>query len=114
MIDLSPGSIFAGQFRIVRPLAKGGMGAVYVVEQAGTGRERALKLMHPILIADEKSVERFEREARVGSLIDSDHVVEVVAAGVDPKGPTPWLCMELLKGETLAGINKGGGFVVYG
>ena len=102
MIDLSPGSIFAGQFRIVRPLAKGGMGAVYVVEQAGTGRERALKLMHPILVADEKSVERFEREARVGSLIDSDHVVEVVAAGVEPKGPTPWLCMELLKGETLA------------
>ena len=102
MIDLSPGSIFAGQFRIVRPLAKGGMGAVYVVEQAGTGRERALKLMHPILVADEKSVERFEREARVGSLIDSDHVVEVVATGVEPKGPTPWLCMELLKGETLA------------
>jgi tRNA A-37 threonylcarbamoyl transferase component Bud32 len=101
-IDLSPGSIFAGQFRIVRPLAKGGMGAVYVVEQSGTGRERALKLMHPILIADEKSVERFEREARVGSLIDSDHVVEVVAAGVESKGPTPWLCMELLKGETLA------------
>jgi serine/threonine protein kinase len=49
-IDLSPGSLFAGQFRIVRPLAKGGMGAVYVVEQVSTGRERALKLMHPMLV----------------------------------------------------------------
>ncbi|MFN7702175.1 MAG: protein kinase domain-containing protein [Deltaproteobacteria bacterium] len=101
-LDLSPGSLFAGQFRIVRPLAKGGMGAVYVVEQVRTGRERALKLMHPMLVSDAKSIERFEREAQVGSRIDSDHVVEVIAAGVEAAGPTPWLCMELLKGETLA------------
>jgi serine/threonine-protein kinase len=101
-IDLSPGSLFAGQFRIVRPLAKGGMGAVYVVEQVRTGRERALKLMHPMLVSDAKSIERFEREAQVGSRIESDHVVEVIAAGVEAVGPTPWICMELLKGETLA------------
>ncbi|GAB4199627.1 MAG: hypothetical protein OHK0013_09970 [Sandaracinaceae bacterium] len=101
-IDLSPGSLFAGQFRIVRPLAKGGMGAVYVVEQVSTGRERALKLMHPTLVSDAKSIERFEREAQVGSRIESDHVVEVIAAGVEAAGPTPWICMELLKGETLA------------
>lgn len=101
-IDLSPGSLFAGQFRIVRPLARGGMGAVYVVEQLTTGRERALKLMHPMLVADAKSVERFEREAQVGSRMESDHVVEVIAAGVESVGPTPWICMELLKGETLA------------
>jgi len=101
-IDLSPGSLFASQFRIVRPLAKGGMGAVYVVEQVATGRERALKLMHPMLVSDAKSIERFQREAQVASRIESDHVVEVIAAGVEPQGPTPWLCMELLKGETLA------------
>ena len=102
IVDLSPGAIFAGEFRVVRPLAKGGMGAVYVVEQLGTGRERALKLMHPILAADGKAVERFQREARVASQIESDHVVEVVAAGVDAGSGTPWLCMELLRGETLA------------
>ncbi len=78
------------------------MGAVYVVEQVTTGRERALKLMHPMLVSDAKSIERFEREAQVGSRIESDHVVEVIAAGVEAAGPTPWICMELLKGETLA------------
>ena len=102
VLDLSPGSVFADQFEVVRPLAKGGMGAVYVVKQLGTGRERALKLMHPMLVSDERSLERFEREAKVGSVIESDHVVEVIAAGVERASGTPWLCMELLRGETLA------------
>jgi serine/threonine protein kinase len=101
VLDLSPGAVFAEQFRVVRPLARGGMGAVYVVEQLGTARERALKLMHPLLASDERAIERFTREAQVASRIDSDHVVEVIAAGVDAKTRTPWLCMELLKGETL-------------
>ena len=102
LVDLSPGVVFAEQFKVIRPLARGGMGAVYVVEQLGTARERALKLMHPQIASDEKSIERFQREAQVASKIDSDHVVEVIAAGVDAKTQAPWLCMELLKGETLA------------
>lgn len=102
LLDLSPGAIFANQFKVVRPLARGGMGAVYVVEQLGTARERALKLMHPQIASDDKAIERFEREAQVASKIESDHVVEVIGAGVDVETATPWLCMELLKGETLA------------
>jgi len=81
----------------------GGMGAVYVAEQLSTGRKRALKLLLPSLIANERSRERFEQEARVGSRIQSDHVVEVVAAGVDATTGAPWLAMELLEGETLGG-----------
>lgn len=106
---LQPGSVFAGDFRIERALAMGGMGAVYVVEQLSTGRKRALKLLLPSLTENEKSRERFEQEARIASRIDSDHVVEVVAAGVDPTTHAPWLAMELLEGETLAErITRGG------
>jgi serine/threonine protein kinase len=101
-LDLREGAIFADQFRVVRPLARGGMGAVYVVEQLATRRERALKLMHPTLVSDERSLERFGREAQVSARIESDHVVEVIAAGVDRASGTPWLCMELLRGEDLA------------
>ena len=36
LVDLSPGATFADQFKVVRPLARGGMGAVYVVEQTPT------------------------------------------------------------------------------
>ena len=44
---LEPGSIFAGDYRVVGQLAQGGMGAVYVVDQLSTGKSRALKLMRP-------------------------------------------------------------------
>ena len=100
--SLQPGSVFAGDFRIERPLAAGGMGAVYVAEQLSTGRKRALKLMHPDLVANPRNRERFEQEAKIGSHIASDHIVEVVAAGVDETTGVPWLAMELLEGETLS------------
>ncbi|MGK3986764.1 protein kinase [Sorangium sp. So ce136] len=91
-----------GEFRIVRPLSAGGMGAVYVAEQASTGMLRALKLMHPQLCADTRLRERFEQEARVGALVESDHVVQVIGAGIDAASGVPWLAMELLDGEDLS------------
>ena len=102
LVDLAPDSVFADQFRVVRRLSEGGMGAVYVVEQIATGALRALKLMHPQLVADPKLRKRFEQEARVGSRIDSEHVVHVLSAGIDAQSGAPWLAMELLKGDDLA------------
>lgn len=96
------GAILGGDFRIERQLGAGGMGAVYVAEQLSTGRKRALKLMHPSLVSDTKLRERFEQEARVGARIPSDHVVQVIAAGVDESTGSPFIVMELLEGEDLA------------
>jgi tRNA A-37 threonylcarbamoyl transferase component Bud32 len=80
------------------------MGAIYVVEQVRTGKQRALKLMLPQLVSDQTLRKRFEQEARVGSQIESEHVVEVVGAGVDGTTGMPWLAMELLKGEDLSRV----------
>jgi serine/threonine protein kinase len=99
--SLRADEIFAGDYRVVAPLAAGGMGAVYQVEQLSTGKQRALKLMRPQLALDEKMRQRFLREARVGARIESEHVVEVIGAGVDGASGIPWLAMELLNGETL-------------
>ena len=99
---LEPGAVFAEEFRIVRPLAAGGMGAVYVAEQLSTAKVRALKVMLPDVVADPRHRERFMQEARVGARIQSPHVVEVTDAGVDDASGTPWIAMELLEGETLA------------
>jgi len=96
------GALLGGDFRIERQLGAGGMGAVYVAEQQSTGRKRALKLMHPSLVSDTKLRERFEQEARVGAKIPSDHVVQVIAAGVDEASGAPFIAMELLEGEDLA------------
>ena len=79
----------------MRPLAQGGMGSVYVVEQLSTSKQRALKLMRKELVADDGMRARFEQEARIRARIASEHV----AAGVDEG--TPYLVMELLQGEPL-------------
>ncbi len=99
--SLQPGTVFAGDYRVIQLMSEGGMGAVYVAEQISTGKQRALKLMLPQLVADPRLRTRFEQEARIGSKIDSEHVVEVVAAGVDHVTGAPWLAMELLRGEEL-------------
>jgi serine/threonine protein kinase len=101
IVSLQAGTLFAKDYRVVRKLSEGGMGAVYVVEQASTGRERALKLMHPELTADESLRAKFVQEARIGARVKSDHVVEVLAAGVDEATGVPYLVMELLEGEGL-------------
>jgi serine/threonine protein kinase len=101
-VTLANDSIFARDYKIIRPLNEGGMGAVYVVEQISTGSQRALKLMHPQFVQDARSRQRFEQEARVGARIESEHVVQVLAAGVDDATGYPYIVMELLKGEDLS------------
>lgn len=101
-VSLANDTIFARDYRIIRPLSEGGMGAVYIVEQLSTGSQRALKLMLPQFVQDPRSRQRFEQEARVGARIESEHVVQVLAAGVDDATGYPYIVMELLKGEDLA------------
>lgn len=100
-LRLNPGTLFADDFEIVAPLAEGGMGSVYVARQRSTGKERALKILLPQFVSDERTRDRFMREARAGSQVDSEHVVEVVAAGIERGSGVPWLAMELLRGEDL-------------
>lgn len=43
---LRPQTLIAGAYRVLRPIAEGGMGMIYEVEQVATGARRALKVMH--------------------------------------------------------------------
>ena len=100
--SLPPGTIVGGGYRIVRPIADGGMGAVFEVEQLATGARRALKVMHLLLASDTRLRARFVREARVGVTIPSDHVAQVIDAGVDERTDLPFFVLELLDGVTLS------------
>ncbi len=105
---ITPGTVIGGDFRIVEPLSEGGMGAVFIAEQISTGRRRAVKLMKRELVADVQLRARFALEAKAGAKIASEHVVEVLAAGVTDEGQ-PWLAMELLSGDSLDDlVTKGG------
>ena len=99
---LAPGTVLGGEYEVVRLLASGGMGAVYVAQQRSTQKLRALKTMLPRFVSDPGMRARFAREATAGAHIESDHVVEVLAAGIDDALGIPWIAMELLAGDDLA------------
>ncbi len=103
------GRCVGGEFEVKRLIASGGVGAVYEARQRSTGKARALKLMHASLVSDAKMRARFVDEARIAGSVESDHVVEVVSAGIDVELGVPWIAMELLRGRTLADrIDDGG------
>jgi serine/threonine-protein kinase len=100
-VKLEEGTVFASRYRIVRCFASGGMGAVYEVIHLETNRRRALKVMHPHLFQSEEMRARFKLEARIAAEVDSEYIVDVSDAGVDEATQTPFLVMELLRGEEL-------------
>ncbi len=106
---LLPTGVFHGRYEVVRCIAAGGMGAVYEVTHVQTERSCALKVMLPGLVKDPKQRDRFQREARVTAKIKSDHIVQILDAGVDDETGLPFLVMELLEGRTLrASLEKSG------
>ena len=103
---LAPGAVFHGRYRVLRALKTGGMGAVYEVVDANTASPRALKVMLPSILEDADQRARFSLEARVTGNIDSDHVVRVSDSGIDEASGSPFLVMELLRGEELGELLK--------
>jgi serine/threonine protein kinase len=103
-VPVQAGATVAGDYRVVSPLAQGGMGDVWIAEQISTGKRRALKVMKPELLNDATFRARFDQEAKIGSRIESEHVVEVVGAGIDVSLGVPWMAMELLEGQSLEGL----------
>ena len=95
------GTVLGGEFKIVERLSSGGMGTVYIAEQLSTGGRRAVKVMRPELLSTQRLRERFEQEARIGGRIESEHVVQIISAGVDEPTATPYFAMELLEGRDL-------------
>ena len=98
---LRPGDVFQQRYTVVRCIATGGMGSVYEVSHNATRRRCALKVMLPSLVADRDLRARFQTEATITAQIGSEHIVDVLDAGVDPATGTPFIVMELLVGEEL-------------
>lgn len=77
------------------------MGVVYRVHTEKSGRLAALKLMNSNLLSDAEAVRRFEREAKVGTSIQSEHVAHVLEAGFDERMGSPWIAFEYAEGARL-------------
>ncbi|APR78295.1 Putative serine/threonine-protein kinase pknH [Minicystis rosea] len=99
MIVPQPGVVIAGRYTLVRPLARGGMGSVWIAHHRDLEVDVTVKFMAPSLVASPDARLRFEREAKGAARIRSQHVVQVHDYGVEDE--TPYIVMELLKGESL-------------
>ena len=95
------GTVIDGKYRVVRPLASGGMGTVFVADHLFLAKPVAIKLLHPELSNDRDATERFMREARAASAIEHPNIVRVSDFGRASDGQL-YLVMELLSGHTLA------------
>jgi serine/threonine protein kinase len=99
--DSLRGVLLGGRYRVLGCIGSGSMGAVFEASHANTGRRCAVKVMLPDLIAHGAVQDRLFEEARVTSSLESDHIVEVLDAGLDAGTKLPFLVMELLRGESL-------------
>jgi serine/threonine-protein kinase len=98
---LRPGEIVLSKYRIERLLGEGGMGIVVAAHHLGLDRRVALKLLRAEALGEPTVRERFAREARAVSRIDSEHVARVLDVDTLADG-TPFIVMEHLEGSDLA------------
>lgn len=72
-----------GNFKILKKLGEGGMGAVYLAEDLANGAKVALKVLPKKYSADEQLVSRFRREAKSAGRLDHANIVKALTVGED-------------------------------
>lgn len=99
-VKVEVGHVLSGTLRLVRKVADGGMGSVWVAEHLVLGTEVAVKLMSGPWASVPSARARFLREARMTANVDSPHVVRVLDCRHD-EADEPYIVLELLRGETV-------------
>ena len=85
-----------GQYEIIRPLGRGGMGFVYLARDLRLGRLVAIKLLAPLSSYDNA---RFIAEARVTARCNHENIVVIHDVGEHDKHP--YMVFEYVAGQTL-------------
>ena len=102
--DPSPiGKLIGGKYRIVRLLARGGMGVVYEAQHTVVRRRFAIKFLRRDLAERRDILNRFQREAEAAGALENDHVTAAIDFSISDDG-TPYIVMEYLVGESLAAL----------
>jgi serine/threonine-protein kinase len=97
--DLFKGTIFAGRYKIVEELGRGGMGVVYKAQDTKLKRTVALKFLPPELTHIPDVKERFIREAQAAAALDHPHICTVHE--LDEAEDKTFISMAYVEGQSL-------------
>jgi serine/threonine-protein kinase len=106
MIDIEPGMVL-GKYRVEDPIGGGGFARVYRADQMGPGgfsKKVAIKILRQKVLANESSIERFFREARILALLNHRNIVQVHEF-TQERG-LYFLVMEYVEGLTLSRLSR--------
>lgn len=89
-----------GRFELVREIGRGGYGVVFLANDPQIGRQVALKIPRPEILASAETKRRFFREAQAAGALNHPHLIPVYEVGED--GPFCYLATAYCHGPTLA------------
>jgi eukaryotic-like serine/threonine-protein kinase len=95
----SPGRVLGGRYRLVQPIARGGMATVWLADDPVLSRKVAVKILKADLAADEATRARFRHEAISAARLSHPCIVSTYDTGDDDG--TAYIVMELVEGPTL-------------
>jgi serine/threonine protein kinase len=91
-----------GEYRILREVARGGMGIVYEAVQESLGRHVALKVLPFHGLLDPNHLERFRREAKAAAQLHHTNIVPVF--GVGEHEGVHYFAMQFIQGQSLHSV----------
>jgi serine/threonine-protein kinase len=99
-VELAPGTILLGKYRIDDLIGTGGMGNVVRASHLYLHQPVAIKILLPQMAESESTKQRFIREAQATVRLKSEHIARVMDVGMMPDG-APFMVMEYLDGNDL-------------
>lgn len=101
-IDLAPGAIIGGAYKIIKLIGRGGMGEVYLARHETLGKDCALKVIPPEQVS-EIGWQRFQLEAKAVAKLDHINLVRVTDLGIHD-GCLPFYAMDYVEGKDLSQV----------
>src|ERR1700722_11913997 len=93
-------------YRIIEKLGRGGMGEVYLAEDARLGRKVAIKFLPKETATDERAKQRLLREAKTAATLDHPNICAIYEVGQE--GDHTFIVLQYIEGETVASRLKRG------
>ncbi len=108
--DIDPllGKVIDDRYKVESVIGEGGMGKVYAVSHLRLERTFAMKVLRTELARDRSLADRFIQEAKATAAINHPSIITICDFGTIPDG-APYFVMEMLEGQTLAKVMRGGG-----